>query len=340
MNLLDLSHRVASHPHLAKRLSYKDLVTFCDIVIWLKQEICACQSPSATSPPLSLPPNIHSFLADVFSLRDDEGTSVSDLWALLCDIAWEEDSALNLESHRAHALAPLFLKYGPAHQLCLYNLRPPMRECLDPTCARKRVRLADGAYQTRGYELSEPRTFDAVVFTRELSPIPARVLSLYCRGCHTRYYPNYFVHEEASTRTYYHGLPPFIPITQKSYVSAEVCEMFATLMNISWTSATNCAQFYNLSCGKEDLSEYLPYDWKVSHELNPELVWDAIFSYSLLLDHHERREALELPHNAPSQAERLRPAIQARNIRMEGPGQEHWSHACNLCCWVHTDDDG
>jgi hypothetical protein len=69
-------------------------------------------------------------------------------------------------------------------------------------------------------------------------------------------------------------------------------------------------------------------------------VWDGFFLYSLLLDHAEHGAVLKLNHNAASQAMRIRPALQARNRRMRGTGQEEWSHACELCAWVYVDEDG
>lgn len=54
----------------------------------------------------------------------------------------------------------------------------------------------------------------------------------------------------------------------------------------------------------------------------------------------ERNSILELQHNASSQAERLRPHLRSRNMRMVGPGQEQWNHVCDLCCWIEEDDDG
>jgi hypothetical protein len=52
-----------------------------------------------------------------------------------------------------------------------------------------------------------------------------------------------------------------------------------------------------------------------------------------------QRCSLEVAHNAESQAARLRPALQARNMKMAGPGQEAWNHACELCCWVFKDEN-
>ncbi|KAH9851669.1 hypothetical protein C2E23DRAFT_869110 [Lenzites betulinus] len=189
-------------------------------------------------------------------------------------------------------------------------------------------------------ELGEPLEYWATAFTRDFGPTPVRVISLYCRGCHTRYYPNYFLHDQASTRTYYSGVPRLLQVAQHSFVSADVCEMFSNLMAVAWTSATNCARFYNSSLAPPDIAELLPIDWEYSFEVDTEQVWDSFFLYSLLLDHQERQTTLILPHVAPSQAYRLKEAIHARNMIMAGPGQEHWSHACDLCCWVHQTEDG
>ena len=66
----------------------------------------------------------------------------------------------------------------------------------------------------------------------------------------------------------------------------------------------------------------VPAVWHVSLEMDVDHVWDAFFIYSLLLDHAEHDAVLKLDHNAPSQANRIRPTLQARNRRMRGTGQE------------------
>lgn len=84
----------------------------------------------------------------------------------------------------------------------------------------------------------------------------------------------------------------------------------------------------------------LPADWPTSLELDVEDVWNGFYIHALILEHRECGSTLELTHNAESQAARLKPALQARNKKMAGPGQEAWNHACDLCCWVFTDADG
>ncbi|TFK82744.1 hypothetical protein K466DRAFT_499739, partial [Polyporus arcularius HHB13444] len=59
-------------------------------------------------------------------------------------------------------------------------------------------------------------------------------------------------------------------------------------------------------------------------------IWHAFYLHALMLDHDRRDMPLHLPHHGP-QAERLRDAMAARNIRMAGTGQPQWAHACDEC---------
>ncbi|KAI1784804.1 hypothetical protein LXA43DRAFT_901026, partial [Ganoderma leucocontextum] len=190
-----------------------------------------------------------------------------------------------------------------------------------------------------GRELGEAPEYQATAFSRDFGPLPVRVVSLYCRNCNTRYYPDYYLHDRASTRTYYcNTMPSLIQVAQHYFIAADVCEMFANLMTISWTSASNCAKFYNTSLAPPHFADLLPLDWGYKFKLTTEQVWDGFFLYSLLLDHQERSTSLSLPHVAGSQAERLSGALQDRNLRMARPGQKYWSHACDRCCWVDSKD--
>jgi len=109
---------------------------------------------------------------------------------------------------------------------------------------------------------------------------------------------------------------------------------------IKRTSATNCARIYNTSFTNESIQGSVPAVWHVSLEMDVDHVWDGFYIYSLLLDHAERDAVLYLDHNAPSQAKRIRPALQACNHRMRGTGQEEWSHACELCAWAYVYEHG
>lgn len=67
---------------------------------------------------------------------------------------------------------------------------------------------------------------------------------------------------------------------------------------------------------------------------------NGFFLYSLLLDKAERHGVLVLPHDEPSQKDRLQPALAERNKMTEGIGQECYPHACDLCFIVFLNDDG
>src|ERR1700761_2041385 len=82
------------------------------------------------------------------------------------------------------------------------------------------------------------------------------------------------------------------------------------------TSSANCARIYNTSISKHALQPLLPADWSLRFEINGDDVFNSFFLHALVLDHHERGDVFELRHDAPSQAERLRPALEARNARM------------------------
>ncbi|RDX40011.1 hypothetical protein OH76DRAFT_1366845 [Lentinus brumalis] len=333
MDLLELTVLLTVHPEVIKLLDWNKLVTFCDLVWWLKAEISAVQPPGDATAPLSLPSHIEDFFAAVFSLATGD---IKRLWVALRQLAWEGEKTGTLQQRHAQELLPLFLKYGKQFDLGFYNLRPPTRVCSDPRCTKKpkkRARLADDSYGVKQSMLGEARSHDIVIFTRDLGPVPAKATSLYCRGCKTRYYHNYFVHDRASTRTYYSDPPPFIQIAQ--HISSEVCEDIANSMVLSWTSATNAAEIYNLAECPGELVAELNLDSKLSKHLTTVQAWDASFTHSLLLHHQKHGTTLELDHNAPRS-----PALQARNLMMVGPGQEERSHACDLCCWVHENKDG
>lgn len=101
-------------------------------------------------------------------------------------------------------------------------------------------------------------------------------------------------------------------------------------------SAKNNAHLYNLEA--QDHVMLLSRVWNHSLDLSTETVWDSFCLNGHLLDFKERKNTLELQHNIQDHAARLRPAIQARNERMVGPGQELWNHSCEVCCAIQKQD--
>jgi hypothetical protein len=66
-------------------------------------------------------------------------------------------------------------------------------------------------------------------------------------------------------------------------------------------------------------------------ELMCELVYNGFYLYCLLLDFSEHNMFVCLPHNG-SMNERICYGLRIQNKFMAGTGQEHWNHACNVCC--------
>ncbi|KAI0361374.1 hypothetical protein OH77DRAFT_1391431 [Trametes cingulata] len=236
MQLNILADILCKHPEVSCILDLESLITFCDLVYWLKDDIAMIQRAHITeAPPPIIPRNIHRFFAASLSVTDED---IGRVWEVLRDVAWTAAKSPDVDKdreRRAQGILPLFLKYGATHDVYFYTLRPPVRVCQDPSCAPRVAQPAMPPDLARGSgvpvdcrefnskELKEPLSYEAVAFTRDLGPLPAKVVSLYCRGCKSRYYHNYYVHSNASTRTYYaNDLPKFIQITQHYFVDREV----------------------------------------------------------------------------------------------------------------------
>ncbi|KAJ7210572.1 hypothetical protein B0H12DRAFT_1278150 [Mycena haematopus] len=312
-------------------LDHDTAATYVDLVRLMKPYLSAMQPSYRPKAPESLPVNAHDFLNLCLGLTDDLGKLA---WQEFRETAWSRDLSPTEELSARTKHIALFLEHGLSRQIGVYTLEPPTRVCIDPTCAKSL--LADASI-LRERELVEPSTVPVTVFTKEFGSIPSFSTSRYCRNCHTRYHPNYFV--KATLRTYYPGVPAFVQSSQHFYIDKGLCELFAVMMATSWTSATNCARTYNSGLSNPFIQSSLPANWSTSLELDVEDVWNAFFLHALLLDYDHHGKSLTLSHTATSQSERLRPALHERNLRMAGTGQPAWNHACNLCCAIETDDN-
>ncbi|KAF7307585.1 hypothetical protein MIND_00553400 [Mycena indigotica] len=286
-------------------------------------------------PPEILPWNIVDFLSDVLGISGD---AVQNSWLSLRTIAWEHDY-LAAEAHAARVKhIEAFLRYGLIQNrgLGIYSLEPPMRTCPDRACGPT---MRSNTHEVLERDLVEPSRLQVTLFTQEFGPVPGFANSTYCRKCYTHYFHNY--HVQGNVRRYYmHENTDFIQIGTHFYVERSLCELFAVMMATAWTSSTNCARIYHEGMVKSHISSLLPADWRVGFEMDVKAVSNSFFLHSLLLDNQRRGTILELPHQASSPAERLRPALEQRNLRMAGTGQDEWNHGCTTCCWFDKRDDG
>lgn len=129
--------------------------------------------------------------------------------------------------------------------LAYHHIYPPVRVCQDLHCKNYR---ADDLLLT----LSDPVTHKASLFTLRYGALPVYSTSLYCRGsnkislhvclilliilsgCYRRYYLNYSVHKESSSRTYYGGVPDCIQVAQHFFIEASLLEFFSNGMAFGW----------------------------------------------------------------------------------------------------------
>ncbi|KAJ7167590.1 hypothetical protein C8R46DRAFT_1093498 [Mycena filopes] len=315
-------------------LEFATTVRYIELIHLLKPSLQWEQASYQSHAPEALPPRVRDFLNVVLSLSDDTGRLA---WTALRTFAWSHTLPPAEELALRTKYIALFLQHGLSRDISIYSLEPPNRTCIDAGCAQQ---LRANPSVLRDRELTEPKTVKITVFTKEFGSVPGFATSRYCRHCHTRYYPNYFVHSNATVRTYYQDGHRLLQIAGHFYADIELCELFSLMMVTSWTSATNCARTYNDGLGNEGVASVLPALWPYTFQMDVEDVWNAFFLHNLLVDHTAHGQPLELSHIAASQADRLRPALHARNVRMAGPGQDAWNHVCDLCCWFTEDEDG
>ncbi|KAJ7831279.1 hypothetical protein B0H13DRAFT_1654703 [Mycena leptocephala] len=336
MDFQAICDTLKSYPDVAHTFAHADVVKYIELIGLLKPTpALAYLQPSYQSsvPPATLPGHVHEFLKACFDIPDETAKLA---WETFRVIAWAFEPTPEEQNANRIKHVKLFLMHGLELRIGVHSLAPPTRVCLDPGC---RQPLHSDPSVLRDRELVEPKGYLITVFTLDLGAVPGFSTSCYCRNCRTRYYPNYYVHANATTRTYYvqEKIPEFIHSAEHFYTSTDLCELFANMMATAWISGTNCARIYNTSISKSCLELLMPTDW-LSLQIDVDDVYNSFFLYSLLLDYHERGELFELRHDAPTQAERLRPALESRNERMAGPGQEEWNHICDLCCYIYQDD--
>lgn len=102
-------------------------------------------------------------------------------------------------------------------------------------------------------------------------------------------------------------------------------------------SAVGIARIYNLALGS-GISN-VPNSSRLSDLLHVDVVLDAFFLHGLLRDFDKNCCQLSVPHSG-LQRHRFDDALDKRNYRMAGTGQEMWAHACNKCMYIYQRDDG
>lgn len=109
-------------------------------------------------------------------------------------------------------------------------------------------------------------------------------------------------------------------------------------------SATRIADVYNEATAPT-VSQLIS-DSSLKNDLEYEVVLDAFFLYSLLLDYARRQQLsaeplppFRLPHGG-LQDSRFDAALEERNARYADNGRKSWSHACEMCYKIVERPDG
>ncbi|KAF9061180.1 hypothetical protein BDP27DRAFT_1338495 [Rhodocollybia butyracea] len=105
-------------------------------------------------------------------------------------------------------------------------------------------------------------------------------------------------------------------------------------MLISWTSATNAAQLYNVVLAANSSTKQPP-----TSNLSTDHVWDAFTILTLLEDFARQGRVLDVPHGCV-QANRFFEAMAYRTSRIADIGHEMDRHYCDKCMRVFQEENG
>ncbi|KAJ7688031.1 hypothetical protein B0H17DRAFT_938814 [Mycena rosella] len=212
------------------------------------------------------------------------------------------------------------------------TLVPPVSFCLHPSC--------------NSTHLSEKKVVEVRLYTLHRGILPVFSKSLYCRGCHTCYYHNYFVqeaHNTAAQREYYRptsagaspAMPKYIHVFESCFVEHALCVYFKSQLCISQSAFLGIACIYNSALAHTSEAPSAP---RLKDELAGDLVLESFFLHSILRDKIHRNEPLALPHHGP-QNHRFDEVLAECNYRMVGTGQEMWAHTCHRCTKIYQGED-
>ncbi|KAK0222261.1 hypothetical protein IW262DRAFT_1296832 [Armillaria fumosa] len=171
---------------------------------------------------------------------------------------------------------------------------------LPPTCCDNRPLKADSVTEARLYALTHGVL---LIFVK----------SYYCHKCKTHFNVNYQVQDAQrpeARRIYYDEMPEVLEVEETVFMEVRLIEAFRELMATLHTSASGIVQWYNQ--GIATVATNVPNNLKYHAVMTGEMVYDAFFLH----------------------------ALEERNIRMVGTGQEQWAHRCKICMHLIRGPDG
>ncbi|KAL1738973.1 hypothetical protein HDZ31DRAFT_50144 [Schizophyllum fasciatum] len=261
-----------------------------------------------------MPENISTFIAAVL---DSDDTTIRLCWQAIEDVLPQLDTADQLEQDA------LFRTHAPDFAVSSESLLPPTHLCTTHSCKGRRLTAKHAPVKTR-------------LFTLRRGVLPAFEQALYCRGCDSAYYHNFYVRQPGDSdavRCFYGGVPKWIGAQKTAFFERDLVLHFEAQMVYQRASAEGIAETYNAALGgKEAINRA-----SLEDVLQGSHVYNAFFLHALLRDKDRRDEVLSLPH-AGMQADRLTRALHERNVRFQGTGQPQWAHACDKCTSFYQDE--
>ncbi|KDQ48897.1 hypothetical protein JAAARDRAFT_201352 [Jaapia argillacea MUCL 33604] len=222
MSVAQLTNILQSHPQIQQSLSFAQLSLFFHLTNHLQLWLSRCVAPSHPDPPQKLPPDITAFLYGALELNVvEKPTLVAECWTAFRQMIWSQESDLESQCS-SWKLLNIFQDHGFEGGIGFQDLYPPTRACLNSTCN----------LNVQPRPLTKSLSNKAVLYTRNFGPVPIWSHSAACICCSTRYYPNYYVHND--TCTYYDTMPTTIQAATHAYVETSLCESFETSTVCAW----------------------------------------------------------------------------------------------------------
>ena len=107
--------------------------------------------------------------------------------------------------------------------------------------------------------------------------------------CDVNYHHNFRVFQ--GQQIYYDSLPAIIQVGEHQFVERKLMNLWISMMLLAWTSATNCAQMFNISVANDDLPA-----WQFNLSLTSDHVFDGFTILCLLEDCLSQNQSLVVPH--------------------------------------------
>ncbi|KAF9077119.1 hypothetical protein BDP27DRAFT_1208981 [Rhodocollybia butyracea] len=307
--IVNLLSFLAEQPGFSETVTFDQLSQFIGLASSIKNDILAAQPPThdPNDPPLLLAPHQRVFLTQTCNIPLE---FIDHCWLAVRAMVWRKTFLL-LSSYTYCLLIISSLTAGQ-------TLWPPTQQCTNTNCpSTQLLRERDGL-------------FPVTLFT--LRNGARATYSTYLTCCGTQYHPNYLV--RYGRRLYYEEVPAAIEVARHIYVERELAELFVGQMLISWTSATNAAQLYNVVLAANSSTKQPP-----TSNLSTDHVWDAFTILTLLEDFARQGRVLDVPHGCV-QANRFFEAMAYRTSRIADIGHEMDRHYCDKCMRVFQEENG